>query len=112
MQDLTPLNRIHRLPAKSKVKLSKEVDQVTQLTPDYISRTFSKIRDEVGCCDHLEPEKRPTFHEIRVLSAYLFNGQGVDPQSRMAHTNAKNTKIYIENHVEWVEVPFAEIKSG
>jgi len=102
---------VHRLPAKSKVKLSKEVDHVTQLTPDYISRTFSKIRDEVGCCDHLEPEKRPTFHEIRALSAYLFSGQGVDPQSRMAHTNAKSTKIYIENHVEWVEVPFAEIKS-
>ncbi|WP_247682673.1 recombinase [Pseudoalteromonas sp. MMG013] len=102
---------VHRLPAKSKVKLSKEVDHVTQLTPDYISRTFSKVRDEVGCCEHLEPEKRPTFHEIRALAAHIFDSQGVDPQSRMAHTDAKSTKIYTQNHVEWVEVPFAEIRS-
>ncbi|MDK1313518.1 hypothetical protein [Pseudoalteromonas ardens] len=103
---------VHRLPAKSKRKISKEVNHVTQLTPDYISRTFSKIRDELGCCDHLEKEKRPTFHEIRALAAHLFDTQGVDPQSRMAHTDAKSTKIYTKNHIEWVEVPFAEIKSG
>ncbi|QZO15726.1 integrase [Pseudoalteromonas piscicida] len=42
----------------------------------------------------------------------MFNSQGVDPQSRMAHTDAKSTKIYTQNHVEWVEVPFAEIKSS
>lgn len=103
---------VHRLPAKSKRKISKEVNHVTQLTPDYISRTFSKIRDELGCCDHLEKDQRPTFHEIRALSAHLFDTQGVDPQSRMAHTDAKSTKIYTKNHIEWVEVPFAEIKSG
>ncbi|MBQ4811109.1 hypothetical protein J8M20_07160 [Pseudoalteromonas luteoviolacea] len=47
---------VHRLPAQSRRQLSKEVKHVTQLTPNYISRSFSKVRDEVGCCDHLEPK--------------------------------------------------------
>ncbi|MCG7540599.1 site-specific integrase [Pseudoalteromonas sp. OF7H-1] len=83
-----------------------------QLPPDYISHAFSKVSDEVGCYHHLDPEKRPAFHEIHALSAHIFNSQGVDPQSRMAHTDARSTKIYTQNHFEWVEVPFAEIKSS
>ena len=101
---------VHRLPDRSPNTLSKEVSHLTQLTPNYISRTFSKIRDDVGCCNHLAKEQRPTFHEIRALAAHLLGKQGIDPQSRMAHTDAKSTKIYMKNHVEWVEVPYAEIK--
>ncbi|RLV58614.1 recombinase [Parashewanella curva] len=101
---------VHRLPEKAPRALSKDVVHLTQVSPDYISRTFSKVRDKVGCCEHLEPSQRPTFHEIRALAAHLFDVSGVDPQSRMAHTDAKSTKIYKENHVEWVEVPFAEIE--
>ncbi|MBM7074650.1 integrase [Shewanella sp. 202IG2-18] len=47
---------------------------------------------------------------MRALAAHLFDSKGVDPQSRMAHTDAKSTRIYTQNHVEWVEVPFAEIE--
>lgn len=101
---------VHRLPTKRSNGLSKEVNHISQLSPDYISRAFSALRDEVGCCNHLEAAERPTFHEIRALAAHLFDIQGIDPQSRMAHTDAKSTKIYTQNHVEWVEVPFAEIK--
>ncbi len=103
---------VHRLPKKCSNELSKEVTHLTQLTPDYISRSFSKIRDEVGCCNHLPKPQRPTFHEIRALAAHLFGEQGIDPQSRMAHTDAKSTKIYMQNHIEWVEVPYGEIKIG
>jgi hypothetical protein len=101
---------VHRLPEKRSNGLSKEVSHISQLTPDYISRAFSALRDNIGCCDHLEPAERPTFHEIRALAAHLFDIQGIDPQSRMAHTNAKSTRIYTQNHVQWVEVPYAEIK--
>ncbi|RLV59463.1 recombinase [Parashewanella curva] len=101
---------VHRLPERCSNTLSKEVSHLTQVAPDYISRSFSKVRDQVGCCDHLTLSQRPTFHEIRALAAHLFDKQGIDPQSRMAHTDAKSTKIYTENHVQWVEVPFAEIK--
>ncbi len=100
---------VHRLPDKNRNTISKETSHITQLTPDYISRGFSKVRDEVGCCDHLKPNQKPTFHEIRALAAHIFNINGVDPQSRMAHSDAKSTKIYIENHIKWVEVPLAEI---
>ncbi len=91
---------VHRLPDKSRNTISKEISHITQLTPDYISRGFSKVRDEVGCCDHLKPNQKPTFHEIRALAAHIFNINGVDPQSRMAHSDAKSTKIYIENHIK------------
>ncbi|MGL4735175.1 MAG: phage integrase Arm DNA-binding domain-containing protein [Enterovibrio sp.] len=102
---------VHRLPTKQANELSKEVKHITQISPDYISRAFSALRDEVGCCSHLQPAERPTFHEIRALSAHLFDCQGINPQARMAHTNAESTKIYTQNHVQWVEVPFAEIKA-
>ena len=102
---------VHRLPKQSRDKLSKDMKHVTQLHPDYISRSFSKIRDLVGCCNHLKPEQRPTFHEIRALAAFTFKTNGIDPQTRMAHTDAESTKIYTENHVDWVHVPFAEINT-
>lgn len=101
---------VHRLPEKCPKNLSKDVVHLIQVSPDYISRTFSKIRDKVGCCEHLGFSQRPTFHEIRALAAHLFDIKGIDPQSRMAHTDAKSTKIYTQNHIEWVEVPFAEIE--
>ncbi|EPC5390083.1 phage integrase Arm DNA-binding domain-containing protein [Serratia liquefaciens] len=99
---------VHRIPERN-VKRSKEVGHPTQVAPDYLSRSFSKLRDQLGLSDHLEMVERPTFHEIRALAAYLFKIQGVDPQSRMAHTDSKSTRLYTQNHIEWVEVPHGEI---
>ncbi len=39
----------------------------------------------------------------------MFKQRGFDPQARMAHSDAESTKIYTENHVQWVEVPHCEI---
>ncbi len=103
---------VHRLPEKLSNGLSKEVKHRTQLTPDYISRTFSRLRDQVGVAAAMPPAQRPTFHEIRALSAFLISQMGVSPQARMAHTDAESTRIYTENHVQWVEVPHVEIKVG
>lgn len=100
---------VHRMPTKGSNKMSDEVDHITQVAPDYISRAFSELRDKVGVAKDLPPEQRPTFHEIRALAAIMLENQGVDPQSRMAHSDAKSTKIYTQNHVDWVEVPHAEI---
>lgn len=44
-------------------------------------------------------------HEIRALAVHLFDQQGIDPQERMAHSDAKSTKIYTQNHIDWVVVP-------
>ncbi|RCX00583.1 MULTISPECIES: phage integrase Arm DNA-binding domain-containing protein [Kosakonia] len=101
---------VHRLPLKRSNPTSKEVHHPTQVAPDYLSRAFSALRDLVGVAANLPEEQRPTFHEIRALSAFLFNKQGIDPQARMAHSDAKSTKIYTENHIDWVFVPHGEIK--
>lgn len=101
---------VHRLPNKRSNDISKEVKHPTQVAPDYLSRAFSTLRDHVGVGENLPMEQRPTFHEIRALAAHLFEKQGIDPQARMAHSDAKSTKIYTQDHVEWVSVPHAEIK--
>lgn len=100
---------VHRLPRKRSNITSKEVRHPTQVAPDYLSRSFSTLRDKLGIKAEFPEEERPTFHEIRALSAFILTNQGVDPQKRMAHSDAKSTKIYTENHRTWVVVPHAEI---
>ena len=102
---------VHRIPERQ-VKRSKEVSHPTQVAPDYLSRSFSATRDKLGLCDNLPMDERPTFHEIRALAAHLFDQQGIDPQGRMAHSDAKSTKIYTQNHIDWVVVPHGEIKAS
>ncbi|HBL4708532.1 TPA: phage integrase Arm DNA-binding domain-containing protein [Enterobacter kobei] len=102
---------VHRIPERQ-VKRSKEVSHPTQVAPDYLSRSFSALRDSLGLCNHLKMDERPTFHEIRALAAHLFDKQGIDPQGRMAHSDSKSTKIYTQNHIDWVVVPHGEIKTG
>lgn len=102
---------VHRLPERQ-VKRSKEVSHPTQVAPDYLSRSFSATRDKLGLYDKRPMDERPTFHEIRALAAHLFDQQGIDPQGRMAHSDAKSTKIYTQNHIDWVVVPHGEIKSS
>lgn len=99
---------VHRLPKRNN-KRSQEVSHPTQVAPDYLSRAFSDLRDQLRLYDHLEMEERPTFHEIRALAAHLFDRQGMDPQGRMAHSDAKSTKIYTQNHIDWVLVPHGEV---
>ncbi|CAH0525663.1 site-specific integrase [Vibrio hippocampi] len=71
-----------------------------------ISKTFSAIRDGLGLYDHAEKAKRPTFHEIRRLSAKLIDEMGINPRQRMAHASDKTTQIYTDkNDVEWHKVP-------
>lgn len=102
---------VHRIPERQ-VKRSKEVSHPTQIAPDYLSRSCSAVRDKLGICSHLTMDKRPTFHEIRALAAHLFDRQGFDPQGRMAHSDAKSTKIYTQNHINWVVVPHGVIKAS
>jgi hypothetical protein len=54
-------------------------------------------------------DERPTFYEIRALAAHLLDKQGIDPKGRMAHSDAKSTKIYTQNYFDWVVVPHGEI---
>ncbi|HFP9413040.1 TPA: phage integrase Arm DNA-binding domain-containing protein [Klebsiella variicola subsp. variicola] len=100
---------VHRIPERQ-VKRSKEVSHPTQVAPDYLSRSFSAVRDKLDLCDKMSMDERPTFHEIRALAAHLFDQQGIDPQARMAHSDAKSTKIYTQDHIDWIVVPHGEVK--
>lgn len=57
-------------------------------------------------------DEKQAFHEIRGLTTHLFDLQGIDPQGRMAYSDAKSTKIYTQNYIDWVVVPYGEIKAS
>lgn len=99
---------VHRLPKRCN-KLSSEVRHLSQVAPDYLSRAFSKARDELGLYNDLPLKSRPSFHEIRALSAYLHEKNGINPSARMAHTDEETKKIYTRNHEQWIEVPHSEV---
>jgi hypothetical protein len=101
---------VHRISG-SKI-VPKECNHPTQCTSEYISKAFSSLRDKLGLFDNFDKAQRPTFHEIRALSIHMFDKAGYDPQARAAHADAKSTKVYKENHVEWVRVPAGELKIG
>ena len=101
---------VHRISA-SRIK-PKECTHPTQCTSEYISKAFSSLRDELGLFDDQPKAERPTFHEVRALSIHLFTQAGYDPQARAAHADAKSTKVYQDNHVEWVRVPAGELNIG
>lgn len=99
---------VHRISA-SRIT-PKECTHPTQCTSEYISKAFSSLRDELALFDDMPKAERPTFHEVRALSIHLFTQAGYDPQARAAHADAKSTKVYQENHIEWVRVPAGELK--
>ncbi|WP_232367587.1 site-specific integrase [Alteromonas pelagimontana] len=101
---------VHRISSSRVVP--KECDHPTQITSEYISKAFSALRDELKLFEKMNKAERPTFHEIRALSIHLFTQAGYDPQARAAHADAKSTKVYQENHVEWVRVPAGELQIG
>ena len=99
---------VHKLLKRNK-GMASELTHATQLTPVFISRGFSDLRDELGLYKDLEKRERPTFHENRALSIYLYGELGIQPQERAAHTDIESTKIYLKDHVEWVRVQAAEL---
>lgn len=90
-------------------RVGEGCDHPTQVASKYISREFSKLRDQLGLFSELSKIERPSFHEIRALSARAYKDGGYDPQARMAHSDAKSTKVYTENHKLWTRVPPGEI---
>ena len=100
---------VHRKPTHLN-KISKECDHRYQVRSKYISSEFSKLRDNLGLFDHLEPGERPTFHEIRGLSARIYKDMGFNPTARMAHAKESTTEIYTRSKErEWVNTDAIEI---
>ncbi|MDP7592691.1 MAG: hypothetical protein QF552_08360 [Litorilituus sp.] len=84
---------VHRIK-DARAKQAENLTHPTQCRPNDISKAFSDCRDELGLYSELEKKQRPTFHEIRSLSIFLYDKQGLDPQERAAHTDAKPQKTH------------------
>ncbi len=95
---------IHRRPDR-KIKDRKGMDHWTQVTPDKITREFADARDRTGLFAHLEPKKRPSFHEIRALGIKLYRDQKIEPQQLAGHASEQMTNNYDADHdeIRWVE---------
>ncbi len=89
---------VHRKPIQSKRGIAKDCDHPYQVHHHNISKEFSKIRDQLGLYSNLDISLRPTYHEIRGLSARLIEQMGESATIRMAHANKKTTKIYTGKH--------------
>jgi len=73
------------------------------VTDDHLTKTFSKVRDEVGAYNHLEPAERPTFHDIRALGIWLYQKAGFPSEyinALSGHASDKMQAHYAEGHEE------------
>ena len=80
-----------------------------QLSPDYASKAFNKIRKSVSkntdVFDGLTSRQMPTLHEIRALSSHLYAKAGYEVaavQDLMAHTDPDMTRAYQKGHARKV----------
>ncbi|MDI6527408.1 tyrosine-type recombinase/integrase [Pseudomonas otitidis] len=73
------------------------------VTEDYLTKAFTKARDDSGAYDSMPKGERPTFHEIRALGAWLYEQQGYPQdyiQALMGHADVKMTEHYQAGHGE------------
>ena len=71
------------------------------VTPDYLTRAYSKIRDEVGVYNHLPKIERPGIHSLRALGIFAYSKAGYPDEYIMAlsgHANEKMKARYYDGH--------------
>lgn len=80
---------------------NRRLEEFTQVTPDYLTKAFARVRDACGAYDELEPELRPAFHDLRAYGAWLYGQAGYPVQyvqALMAHGSEAMTRAYQEGH--------------
>ena len=104
--------RPERMPSWETRRTLKTKSHVTQVTPEFISKQFSAVRDATGFFKDLPKPTRPTFHEIRSLGIVLRENQGQDAQALAGHTTRTMTEYYKKGHdqVQWTVVSLASLK--
>ncbi len=92
---------VHRKPIQATRGIAKDCDHKFQVHHTKISKTFSKVRDELGLYRELPIKDRPSYHEIRGLAARLIESKGTKATKRMAHASRKATKSYTQEEDNW-----------
>lgn len=100
---------VHRKKRYHEVNYSVDFEHPWQLKPSYLSRQFSKLRDDMKLYLDIEVRReRPGFHEIRSLAIYLHDQQARQEEitmSRAAHSDLGMTQHYIKGHEKFKRVP-------
>ncbi len=70
--------------------------------PDYLTRAYSKVRDDVGVYNHIEDKKeRPGLHSIRALGIWLYTKANYSDDYIMAlagHADERMKAHYFAGH--------------
>jgi integrase len=103
------INKAKALPPLSQHLVHKSQRQggrKTSVSPETLTRTFKKLRDQCEEFTKAPMDERPTFHEIRALGANQLENLGVAKQAiqhLMGHADESMTEVYLEGHGEkWV----------
>lgn len=94
---------IHYRPARMQSRDRQGKMHPFAVTDDHLTKTFAKVRDEVGVYSHLEPGERPTFHDIRALGIWMYQKAGFPPEyinALSGHASDKMREHYAEGHEE------------
>ena len=71
---------VHRKPAVKTQRLMDAVQQgrqhIYEITPDALTKAFSHARERSGYYNHLHPEERPAFHDLRALGMFALGKAG------------------------------------
>ncbi|MDT4875777.1 Phage integrase family protein [compost metagenome] len=92
---------IHYLPKARKRAQLDAKRHWNAVTEDYLTKAFTKARDESKAYDTMPKAERPTFHEIRALGSWLYEQQGYPLdyiQALMGHADEQMTEHYQAGH--------------
>lgn len=99
---------IHRRPER--IYKSKGKQHWSQVLPGYISKEFSRVRDECRAYSDLDIEARPGFYSIKSLGGKLYLDAGYPKEyvrSLMGHEEVSTTEIYTDRYL-----PFEMVGAG
>lgn len=92
---------IHYTPKARKREQLDAKRHWNAVTEDYLTKAFTKARDDSKAYEATPKAERPTFHEIRALGAWLYEQQGYPQeyiQALMGHADVKMTEHYQAGH--------------
>lgn len=104
---------IHRRPIRTRREYIEAKDHPFQVAPEMLTRTFQRLRDQLGVAAELAPHERPSFHEIRALGADLYRKAGHSEeaiQRLLGHTSQKTTRTYLDRR--GLEVQYVDAVAG